>query len=337
MRATEFLKEGGWITTATQGTVLNPATVRGAIEKIQLLVDTYNATQPKEGHIEMGRPLGSTAYYEVDEADKIYGDIDIQMLAPNPTDVEIKSYSQFTAYWNKKLHDFVQTENLPFVHREESVIGHPIFKLDGDHFVQVDFMWSTFENRDWTRLRATPEHNLKGLLYGKLFSTLAQLTMTSIGYAGVQQKTVNGQPVPFSKQKGTTLVTVTNRPHTFLLDLFLHLAKQQGIAKPQVSNLLKNNPGVAKEAVKAETIVKGILGLSESFRLNGMYGKGVLERFATPEDFIIAFKDIYETEAYEDINSAKRDKAATPEAIAKAESDREKVRTGLEKVLGMFQ
>jgi hypothetical protein len=335
MRAKEFLQEGGWVSTATQSTVLNPATVKAALEKINLLVQSYNASQPKEKQIAVGSPLGSTAYYEVDSEDKTYGDIDIQMLAP--TVPVATSYSQFAAYWNKELHAYVQATNLPFVYAQDSTPGHPIFKLDEEHYVQVDFMWSSFENKDWTRLRATPEHNLKGLLYGKLFSTLAQLTMTSIGYAGVQQKSVGNEPVPFSKQKGTKLTTITTNPYTFLLDLFNYLAKQQGIAKPQPSNLLKNNPGVSKEEVKAEIIVKGILGLAESFRLNGMYGKGVLERYSNSEEFLTAFKDIYETEANEDINSAKRDKAATPAAIAKAEKDREMVRTGMAKVLGMFK
>jgi hypothetical protein len=334
MRATEFLKEGGWVSTATQSTVLNPATVRAALEKISLLVRTYNASKPKEQQISAGAPLGSTAYYEVDTEDKTYGDIDIQMLAPS--NEALKSYSQFAAHWNKELHDYVLTANLPFVYAQESTPGHPIFKLDDEHFVQVDFMWSSYENKDWTRLRATPEHNLKGLLYGKLFSTLAQLTMTSIGYAGVQQKSMDNQPVPFSKQKGTTLTTITTNPYTFMLDLFTHLAKQQKVA-PKIDPLLKQYPGVSKQEVKAEVLVKGLLGLAKSFEASGMYGNGVLERFANAEEFLTAFKDIYETEAYADINNAKRDKAATPAAIAKAEKDREMVRTGMTKVLGMFQ
>jgi hypothetical protein len=94
---------------------------------------------------------------------------------------------------------------------------------------------------------------------------------------------------------------------------------------------------VSKQEVKAEVLVKGLLGLAKSFEASGMYGNGVLERFANAEEFLTAFKDIYETEAYADINNAKRDKAATPAAIAKAEKDREMVRTGMTKVLGMFQ
>jgi DNA-binding transcriptional regulator GbsR (MarR family) len=67
-----------------------------------------------------------------------------------------------------------------------------------------------------------------------------------------------------------------------------------------------------------------------------MYGKGDLTKYSSEEDFISAFKQLYTAKAEKDINAAKRDKAETPEAKARAEDDRKKVADGLKMVMGLF-
>jgi hypothetical protein len=68
-----------------------------------------------------------------------------------------------------------------------------------------------------------------------------------------------------------------------------------------------------------------------------MYRQGDLANYADANDFIQRFQEIYRSKAEKDINAAKREKAETPQAKARAEDDRQKVAQGLEKVMGMFK
>ena len=83
-------------------------------------------------------------------------------------------------------------------------------------------------------------------------------------------------------------------------------------------------------------MVNAVKGLARSFALNDMYGKGDLASHDSADSFVSAFKQLYTQKAEKDIMAVKRDKAETPEARARAESDRQKVAQGLETVLGMF-
>ena len=67
-----------------------------------------------------------------------------------------------------------------------------------------------------------------------------------------------------------------------------------------------------------------------------MFGKGNLTVYSNAEDFLRKFVQRYEEKAMADINAVKRDKAETPEAKARAEADRAKVKQGLEMVKKLF-
>lgn len=329
MRAKEFLKEGGWDTTATQGTVVKPAVVKTALNIIKQFASEFNQYLAQQGlpTVEVGHPTGSSAYYEVDPADKIYGDIDLQMIA-QPTDHT--THSQFQGYWNKLADDFVKHTNPSYILNTDSKPGHPIVQVGPDQYVQVDFMWHQPATRDWGRYRATPERGVKGLLNGNMFSVLGELLGMSIQHAGVQLKVQAGKPVSFQKQKDVEIVTVSTEPRTFVLDILKYLGGKQ------VSPLLKQYTGVNTEEVKISNLVNAVKGLAESFELNGMYGQGPLANYASADDFINKFWARYSEKAMTEIASAKRDKATTPEAVARAEEDRRKVLQGLEMVKGLF-
>jgi hypothetical protein len=134
------VKEGGWDTTATQGTVITPNIVRAALAVTQQFVNDFNrflADRNREP-VRMGKPTGSTAYHEIDPDDKIYGDIDLQMVAPPEPGI---TYGQFTVMYNKFADEFVRINRPAYVHPTESKPGHPIIKVGNDAYVQVDFMW----------------------------------------------------------------------------------------------------------------------------------------------------------------------------------------------------
>jgi len=338
MRAFEFVIEGGWDTTLTQGTVLKPAAVSKALTVIDKFVNDFNSyLKNKElGPIKRGRPTGSSAYYEKDQKedpDKIYGDIDLQMIAPP---VEGKTQNQFTAYWNQLADEFVKSGSVPYVDTSESKPGHPIVQIGDNDYVQVDFMWHEEKLSDWGATRVTPERGVKGLLTGNMYSVTGELLDMSIQHAGVQLKVIDNQRVPFSKQKGTTVVTVTTDPKTWIYDIFKHQAESMNIKDPKIDPMLKANPGTNIENVKISTLVNGIKGLANSFEANNMFGVGELSKFNSANEFLSQWLNRYEEKAMEDVLSKKRDKAATPEAKARAESDREKVLSGLKMVKGLF-
>jgi hypothetical protein len=333
------LFEGGWDTTLTQGTVLKPATVGRALKVLgQFVVDFNKYLEPKGlGPVKLGRPTGSSAYHEQDSAedpDKIYGDIDLQMIAPP---LEGKSYGQYATFWNSLADEFVKTGAAPYVDTSESKPGHPIVKIGDNDYVQIDFMWHEAKMADWGATRVTPERGVKGLLSGNMYSVTGEIMDMSIQHAGVQLKVIDNQRVPFSKQKDTKTVTVTTNPKTWIYDIFKYQASQMGLSNPAIDPLLKANPGTNIENVKIGVMANGIKGLAKSFEANNIFGKGDLSKFSSAEEFLSQWLNRYEEKAMLDVNAKKRDKATTPEAKARAESDRQKVLSGLEMVKGLFQ
>lgn len=338
MRIFDIVREGGWDTTVTQGTVIRPAVVKQVLGIIQQFVNDFNKwLEPRNlGPVQMGRPTGSGAYHEQDQEeqpDKVYGDIDLQMIGPA---VDGASYGQYTNFWNKLADEFVKETKPNYIHPVETKVGHPIVKIGPNDYVQVDFMWHTPELSQWGATRVTPERGVKGLLTGNMYSVLGELMNMSIQHAGVQLKTQDGKQVPFSKQKGVEVLTITKNPKTFIYDIFQYQAKNILGRAAQIDPMLRDNPGVDINNMKISILVNGVKGLARSFERNDMFGKGALSGFANADDFLNRFIQRYEEKAMADINAAKRDKAETPEAKARAEADRAKVRQGLEMVKGLF-
>jgi hypothetical protein len=339
MRIREIILEGGWDTTLTQGTVLHPKVVGVALNVVDRFVADFNKYLQKQGlgSVRRGRPTGSSAYHEQDSAetpDKVYGDIDLQMIGP---ETEGQSFAQFTSQWNKLADDFVKAGGAPYVDTSESKPGHPIFNVGGNSFVQIDFMWHPERLEKWGATRVTPERGVKGLLTGNMYSVFGELMDLSVQHAGVQLKIQDGQHVPFSKQKDTQVVTVTTDPKTFILDTFLYLARQQGINKPIIDPTLKQFSGNDIDDVKIAKMVAGVKAFAQSCDSNRMFGQGALAKYSSAGDFIQAFWNRYHEKAMIDVAGKKRDKASTPDAIARAESDRDKILSGLNMVKGMFQ
>jgi hypothetical protein len=339
MRAWELFVEGGWDTTLTQGTVLKPRAVKLALDAVDQFVIDFNEYLKDKGvgPVRRGKPTGSSAYHEkdqIEDPDKVYGDIDLQMIAPA---IEGKTQNQMSALMNKLADDFVKSGAVPYFDTSESKPGHPIVKIGDNDYVQVDFMWHEEGLAKWGAARVTPERGVKGLLFGNMFSVLGELLDMSIQHAGVQLKTINGQKVPFSKQKDVKLVTVSIEPETFVLDLFKYLAQQQGIENPTVDPQLAQFPGNKVDDVKISHLVNAVKGFAKSADKNKLFGQGDLANFSSGSDFLNKFLTRYIDKAMEDVNSKKREKAETPEAKARAESDRQKVIQGLEMVKGLFK
>lgn len=336
----QYLQNGGWDSTATQGTVVTPAVVKQALVVANKFVDDFNRWLIKQGiedQVKVGHPLGSSAYHDVDPEDKVYGDIDLQIIVPDMDG----SHSAMQGQWNDRQAQFVNEVHPAYVLLGgESKPGHPICKIGPEQYVQIDFIWHVEKNAEWGRYRTTPERGLKGLLNGNMFSVLGSLLDMSIQHAGVQLKvSPEGKQVPFSNRKNATLQTITTSPSTFILDILYYIAAQAGIdhADIKVAPQLKSYPGVQMSEVKIRALADGIKGLAISFAVNDLYGRGILERYSSAENFIQAFVETYRAKVQNEIASKKRDKAATPDAIARADHDREVIQQGLDTVLSYFQ
>jgi hypothetical protein len=147
--------------------------------------------------------------------------------------------------------------------------------------------------------------------------------------------------VPFSKQKGVEVQTITRDPGTFILDIFKYeyesILNRPVNGQTYIDPLLQKFPGNDLNDVKISKMVNGVKGLARSFEKNEMFGQGNLANYSSAQDFINQFWKRYEEKALADVANKKRDKAQTPDAIARAEQDRERVLSGLETVKGYFR
>ena len=86
---------------ATSSTIIRPSTVKTALVTMQKFVNNFNKFLKPQNipPVKMGHPTGSSAYYKVDPEDKVYGDIDLQIIVP-----EIPELANFlTPFGNCKL------------------------------------------------------------------------------------------------------------------------------------------------------------------------------------------------------------------------------------------
>lgn len=329
---------GGWDKTLTQGTVIRPSTVKASLETMNAFVLEFNKflDSKRIPAVQLGYPVGSSAYYNVDNEEAVYGDIDLQFVVPELAELAGKTPSQTATYWNKLEDEFVKTVKPAYVH-EESEAGHPLIATPQGGWVQVDIMPHPLSLATWGRFRTTPERGVKGLLNGNMFSVLGEMLMMSIQHSGVQYKDRAGVKQPFvTTRKDYELVTLSTDIESFVFDIFKHQARLQGITSPQLDPLLIKHPGSNITDIKIANLANAIKGLARSFELNDMYSKGNLANYYSAKCFLHKFMELYEAKALVDINGKKRDKAATPEAIARADADRYKVASGLIYVKGLF-
>lgn len=360
MRILELL-EGGNASIKTQSTVLTPKVVLKAEKIFNKFIKSFNEFLKNKQipPIRKGRKLGSSAYAEKDikvNPDKEYGDIDAQLIAPDNENI---GHSQFAGYWNSLVDEFIKSGAVPYVDIK-SQPGKPLFNIGPPspapaapvsafaapdapepppQVVQIDLIWHAKKLANWGAARATPEHNIKGLLTGNMWSTTGELLDLSIQHAGLQAKIMDKKRVPFSKKAGVQLVTIAIDPETWIYDVFKNEVQDMGINIEDaiVDPLLMQNTGVNADNVKIEILANGIIGMAKSFESNNMFGKGSLAKFTSAEDFLNKWWDHYQQKAIDSMNSKKYDKAVTPQAIARVKADKENIIKGLEIVKGYFK
>lgn len=338
MKIHEIIREGGWDTVATQNTVITPSLVKAGISAMERFVAGFNKFLGSKGIglVSIGTPTGSSAYHNVDPEETEYGDIDLQIIVPELPELEGKTHAQVQTFWHNLAGEFVAAH--PNVAHEESKPGHPVLPVGNDKFVQVDMMIHTQPMAKWGAARTIPERGVKGMLHGNMFSVFGEMLTMSIQHSGVQFKVRDQVRQPYSTtRKNYELVTISTDPETFVLDTFMHEASSLGIRNPKIAPLLKQFPGKDLANVKISNLANAIKGFAQSCEMNKMFGHGDLSAFSSANDFIQDFIQRYEAKAVKDVESNKRDKAATPAAVARADMDKKKILGGLEMVKGLFQ
>lgn len=330
------LTEGGWVTTATQNTQIKPATIQDTMVMLRELVSEFNKwlmdNYPDVGQVKVTTPTGSGYYHQSDDPNKEYGDIDVQMVAENPWK---QGHATYTATWNSMWDVWVKQTQPEQLDAELGTPGHPFIKVPGHGLVQVDFMWQEPEKQKWGLVRSVPPPGIKGLLHGNMFSVLAQILGMSMQYGGVQVKTQNGEPVPFSKQKGVTIQTITHDPDRMFWDL-LEFVSGKPVQQLKMNPLIQRTPGIKLPRTDVRDMIEGIKGLAKAFEDNDLFGTKYVRNYSNAREFLDAFWSIYEKKALDELNNPKRLKAETPTAKARAARDIESIKKGLAQVQAIW-
>ena len=310
MRAKEFILEGGWASTLTQGTHITPALVDIVVQSLPAFEQALNAfLKAKDlAPVKIGTPVGSTTYYKRDLAQnpsREYGDIDVNFFVPRLPDMSDNANEQT---YSSAIKEFCDSNPNYSTNNGTNVI----IKV-GDQYIQVDFVTAYYENEQWSRALG-PEYNVKGVLSASLYSSLAEALNLSFGGRGVQVKLQNGVPVSFRQTKDTELKTITNNPDTWAVDIATFLGAKT------ISARLAKYPGMGDE-IKTSNTINSIVGIAESL--------------GRPE-LIEQVKAIYISKISKAVNSSKFDKAVTPEAKKKAEDTKALLTRGAQRILGQF-
>ena len=310
MRAKEFIVEGGWASTLTQGTHITPALVDNVVRLLSAFQQSLNSFLKTKDlpPVKIGNPVGSTTYYKRDLAQnptREYGDIDVGFFIPRLPDTTDNANE--SAYSNA-VKEFCDSNPDYSTNNGTNVI----VKM-GDEYVQVDLVTAYYENEHWSKALA-PEYNVKGVLSASLYSSLAEALNLSFGSRGIQVKLQNGIPVSFRQSKDTELKTISNNPDTWAVDIAKFLGAQN------ISPRLSKYPGMGGE-IKTQNTINSIIGIAESLN--------------KPE-LIEQVKTIYISKINNVINSSKFNKAETPEAKKKAEDTKALLAKESQRILGQF-
>lgn len=326
MRAYEIIREGGWANPITQNTIITPQLVEKAwavIKGFEGQVNQFLQTKSLPP-VEIVGTAGSATYYKrdlVQQPDKQYGDIDVNMLVPRLPDMtnnaNMATYSNAIKEFCDASVDF-QTKNGTNV----------IFKLGAD-YVQVDLVISFTNSREWIKALA-PEWNVKGVLCNSLYSSLGEaLNLSFGGGLGVQVKTIDNVPVKFSTQKGVQLHTITLDPHNWGVDI----ARYFGVSDEAIANSYLEHITGMKDEPRVKDICYTIIGICQALGYdNLLQSKGL--NYPSGQHLQETILSIYCNKIEKAINSSKFDKAETVEAYKKAEKTKQMLRDGMKVVIG---
>lgn len=317
----DYLREGGWSSTLTQGTHITPTLVDHAVKIIEDFVQKFNVHLKLKdlSPVEFGGPCGSTTYYKrdmVQNPTREYGDIDVNLHIPR---IEGISNAANDSLYKNEIKEFCE-HNAEF----KTDNGTNVIINIGADYIQVDFVTSYIHNKEWTKALA-PEYNVKGVLCNSLYSAFGEAIHLSFGGGhGIQVKRVNDEIVPFRTVKDVKLHTISTNPKIWAIDI----AKYFGCTK--LSPRLKSHPGM-KDEVKVSDIINSFKGIAETLEMNCK-----LPGYTEAWELMSTVKSIYLQKINTVIHSKKFEKAASPAAVEKARATKEQLATKSSQIASLF-
>lgn len=317
MKIHEILLEGGWASTKTQSTIVTPKVLDQVVKRLKNEIEPrMNQWLADRGipEIEFGRPVGSGTYYKKHlktEPNRRYGDIDIQFIIPRIADKTNNENKQF-------YYDLAKGFGAQSGFFESDNGKNIVIEIAKNKFAQVDLVSIYGELVQWSNIFSPPE-GVKGVLSSSLYSSLADALNLSISDLGVQIKTAGGQIVPFSKQKGVEIVTISTNSQQWAADI----AKYFGSTK--LDPMLARYPGMGEE-ITLEQIVGSIVGIARTLELNNRLSASG-SAYVSAEDLLRRIQEIYLSKIEKAASSSKFEKAASPEAQQLARETQELLRS----------
>jgi hypothetical protein len=327
----DFINEGGWATTKTQGTAITPDVIGAVVKKMNSIAKGFSGHLAEIGlpPLDFVRPIGSGTWWKEDvenQPDKTYGDVDylvgyptLKLTAGNDRDDEIAS----TKLYNSELMMWLEYEKIDGVDLPESkkISSDSSLKLivetplkDGSMgYVQVDLVVTPQEYTQWTLFRMTPIRNVKGFVLGNLYSSFGEVLDISIQARGVRAKFEGQVMAPYSKRAGVDDILITADARNFINDIGKFFWEQSGTDKPyEPALLLANWKGVNPNNPKFEDLCEGIRGLGETLEKLGEFGTTI--KYKSAAEFYKAIIARYDEKMMKMFNASKFNKAESPEA-----------------------
>lgn len=323
-RFAEFLNEGGWSTTKTQDTVLNPVAIKESlvvITEIQKSFNEYLKTIDLPT-MDFGHPVGSGTWWKDDlenNPDKVYGDIDLLVTYPvlSITDNKKKNESESLKIYNGELIKWLKSAkpNGVDVEETEKVSNPSTIKLITEipsGYVQVDMVATHEEYKDWASARLTPVRNVKGFVLGNLYTSFGKTLDVSIQLKGVRAKIKDGMVVPYSKRSGVEEILISNSMKTFMYDIAKFIWERSTDQKFEPSKNL-TDWSMNSKSPTIEDLMKGIKAFADTLDKLDEWGSTI--KFNSKKDFLNAVSKNYEDAMMKNYGASKFNKAQSKQAL----------------------
>jgi hypothetical protein len=350
----DFLNEGGWATTKTQGTAITPDVI-GEVVKIMDYIEKEFTSHLNEIGLppaDFLRPIGSGTWWNEDvteQPDKVYGDVDflvayptLKLTAGKDRDDEIAT----TKLYNSELLMLITADKMPSIDIEETkkvsnengiklIVEVPL-KKGSIGYVQVDVVTTHQEYTDWTLFRMTPIRNVKGFVLGNLYSSFGEVLDLSIQARGVRAKFEGQVMAPYGKRAGVDERLITADAKNFMQDIAKFFWQQSGTDKPyEPSPRLETWKGMNANDPKFEDLCEGIRGVAETLEKLGEFGTTI--KYKTAGEFLAAVVKQYDGKMMTQFNASKFNKAESPEAKKAVDKIRSMIKEYIDKAKAILK
>ena len=328
----DFLFEGGWATTKTQGTVITPDVIKRVVDIMQRIATEFNGhlKELELPSLDFLKPIGSGTWWEEDmknQPTKTYGDVDFMAAYPtlkltsgsNREDeiATVKMYNQELMMWlEAESPKGVDIESTKEVSTDTSakIIAEVEMPNGQPGFVQVDLVVTHKEYQDWAVFRMTPIRNVKGFVLGNLYSSFGEVLELSIQPRGVRAKFEGGVMKPYSKRANVEDRVISANATTFMEDIARFFWEQSGTDKSFNNLHISKWKGISPKSPSFEDLCEGIRLVAETLAELGEFGTVI--KYKSAQELLNAVAAQYEKKMLTTKNSSKFDKAQSPAAIA---------------------